>query len=114
MRIESPVKRFPGYVILPEYLTVPQVRAITTALGDPIKTDEGDKYQALTFAVKTDEIRLPAVIACISEWHLAGIPEHPALDNFPMSPMSSVHKLLDVLLAEIIKLWQGEDDLPNV
>ena len=35
MKIESPVKKFPGYVILPDFLTIPQVKAITDALGDP-------------------------------------------------------------------------------
>lgn len=110
MRIESPLKKFPGYVVLPEYLTVPQVQVISPLMGDPNKmSDTEPKEWIWDSDIKT----LPAILACVSEWHLVGVPDQPTLDSFPMSPKKSVHALVMWLWAEIFKLWNAEDEIPN-
>lgn len=109
MKIESPVKKFPGYVVLPEYLTVPQVKAITNALDDPNEPPKVGKV----WAVVNQEKRLPAILACVSEWHLAGVPEKPELETFPASPAKSAGNLIAWLFEEVNKLWLAEEEVPN-
>lgn len=109
MKLESPVKRFPGYVVLPEYLTIPQVQAITKALGDPNEIPGGK----LVWQADADVKNVPVVLACISEWHLSGVPENPTVETFPMSPRKSAHDLIQWLAGAVMKLWDAEEEIPN-
>ena len=110
MKIESPVTRFPGHVILPEFLNIGQVRAFEDALGDP---DAGQVENKKVWISLSDERRLPAVLQCVQEWHIQGVPEKPTLETFPMTPLVPAHDLLNWIFGELLKMWTGETEIPN-
>lgn len=110
MRHESELKRYPGHVILPEFLNIRQVRAFEDSLG--LLDDgqvEGNKRVWKSVA---DERRLPVLIACVQEWHLDGIPEQPTVETFPMTPVGDAHDLIEWLYLLVRDLWIGES-VPN-
>jgi len=110
MKKESPVKKFPGHVILPEFLTLPQVRLFEDALDlDDLETKANGKVWMSVIAEK----RLPVIFACVDEWHIEGVPENPELDTFPMTPIVPAGQLVDWLFSEINKVWIGEIESPK-
>lgn len=107
--IQSPVAAFPGQVILYDPLTFPMVFALEDAYleTEQMKTKT---YHRLLYTL------LPAILLCIQEWHIDGLPDHPALDSFPASPPSkrmAVAELIAWLLTEISKLQQEAAEVPN-
>ena len=112
MKCDSPVKKFPGYVVLPEYLNLRQVRRVESALDGlaDIKQPEGGK--TLWFGV-IEENRLPVVLECVQEWHIEGIPEKPTIETFPLTPASDAADLLRWLFEQIRNIWIGETEIPN-
>lgn len=103
--ITSPVKRFSGSVVLPDALTYPQLmaweQALAAAQGDGKSNTEA--WSQL----------LPGILACVSEWHIAGMPERPTPETFPATPRASALKLLAWLMGEIQTTIKAEDDAPN-
>lgn len=104
--ITSPVKRFPGTVVLSDPLTFPQAFAFEDALASVKEAREGENMGRIRYAL------LPGVLACVEEWHLTGFPEQPALDNFPSTPRVSVASLIDWLVGEITALYREADEVP--
>ena len=104
---DSPVDKFPGHVVLPEYFTLPQVRSFENAL---------DGYSGLLDSTEKDTVfvsviaekRLPAIFACVEEWHIDGVPEDPDIDTFPMTPIGAANELVSWLFGEIQSIWMGE------
>lgn len=67
MKFESPVSRWPGYIVLPDYLPFPALVAWEEAI-DATKslkknTGVGEFYKAL----------LPVCISFVKEWHIIGL-----------------------------------------
>jgi hypothetical protein len=113
MKLEIRNKRFSGYVILPEFLNLLQVRAFEDSLGDPNdEIDENMRNKRVWVSV-ADEKRLPVILQIVKEWHITGVPENPTIDNFPMTPISDSHALISEIYAGIYKLWIGESLVPN-
>jgi hypothetical protein len=110
MKLESKVKKFPGHVILPDYLNIGQVRAFEESLGD-INTEQADVDKKVWISI-TDEKRLPVVLMCVTEWHIEKLPDKPTLDTFPMTPLASAHQLIEQIYTAILELWTGEQ-VPN-
>ena len=105
-KIESPVKRFPGYVTLHDPLTYPQVMAFqdaTAAAGEL----EDPTWTRLRFAL------MPGILACVESWEVEGIPEEPSIDNFPATPLVSAGELVNWLQEEITTLLVEADTVPN-
>ena len=105
-RIESPVKRFTGYVILSDPLSFPQVVAYQDALIAAQELGE-TTWSKIRHAV------LPGILACVQEWGLEGVPEAPGVDTFPATPLQSAGKLVEWLQNEITALLQEEETVPN-
>ena len=101
--IESPVKEFPGTVILPDYLTMPQALAFEKALRDSFalsaKVEEGEE---VVTQAEFDAIAIPAICTCVEKWELEGF-EQLLPDTFPFSPRTESSQLIDWLLLEIRK-----------
>ena len=112
MKKESPVEKFPGHIILPDYLTLPQVRAFEDALDGLENIGKGKKTDRVWLSV-IDEKRLPAILESVQEWHIEGIPEKLTVDNFPMTPVSEANKLINWVFQELRALWLGETEVPN-
>ena len=104
--IESPVKRFSGTVVLPDYLTFPQYDAFNEC-WEKAKV-EGQSQRDRNHAV------IPGILAVVTEWHLESIPEKPTVETFPASPIASANRLLAWLFTEITETLIFEvDKSPN-
>jgi len=110
-KCESPVKEFSGYVILPDFLNVRQVRAFEDAyFGDPNEiTQEGRR----AFISVGDEKVLPVLLDIVREWHIEGLPEKPTLEEIPMTPAEAGHNLVKWLSGELYRMYTGEKQVPN-
>ena len=105
-RIESPVKRFPGYVILSDPLSFPQVIAYQDGISAAMELGEAT-WSKIRHAV------LPGILACVQEWGLEGVPDMPGVDTFPATPLQSAGKLVEWLQNEITALLQEAETVPN-
>ncbi len=55
---------------------------------------------------------LPALVACVETWELAGIPSPLTVDNFPATPARSVAELISWLITEISALYKEDVEIP--
>ena len=102
--ITSPVKRFPGTVVISDPLSYPQLLRFREALG---AVGGNDDWMAVNYTV------LPGVMACIEEYHLQGFPEQVTLETFPATPPVSSAKLVAWLIGEINALMAEAEPDPN-
>ena len=129
MKIESPVKRWPGTITLPEYLTIPQAMAWEDALEKArdllpevefeLKEDgsidaskllpEHLEYLNISNSVKYANEVLPGIKECVLEWNLKDFDP----ENFPATPRQSRLELMNWLMTEITKLYKEADEVPN-
>lgn len=105
-RIESPVKRFPGFVVLYDPLTFPQVIAYQDAVNAAMELGE-------TTWMKLRYTLLPGIIPCVMEWGLEGVPEMPGVDTFPATPLQSAGQLVTWLQESITALLSEAETVPN-
>jgi len=100
--ITSPFEKFKGTVTLSDPLNMAQTlgweKAIRLAqsLGEQVYISD------------LNATYLPALMACVEEWHIAGIPPNPTPETFPFSPRLATAKLIDWLIGEISKVYVGE------
>ena len=106
--VTSPVKKWPGTVVISDPLSYPQLLRFREALG---AVGGNDDWMAVNYAV------LPGVMACVEEYHLQGFPEHPTLEagpnTFPSTPPQSASRLLAWLIGEINALMAEAEPDPN-
>lgn len=105
--IASPSKRWPGSVTLYDPLTLPQVEAIETALAENRGREE------TSIPAKFDRSYIPAFIACVEVWNIQDFPNPPALETWPLSPRRDASVISSWLLTEILRIYNGEMDIPN-
>ena len=104
--IVSPVKRWPGHVVLADPLTFPQLIAFREALAK-IGQGNGNDWAVTNYTA------LSGVILCLEEVHLQGIPEGVTLETWPSTPPRSAARLIAWLLDEITKLMEEAEPDPN-
>lgn len=126
---DCPVKGFAGSAVFADPLNVEQVFAIEEAQDlateiEPSKfltrineargvlDEQGNAVKAV-WTSKADRVFLPAILLCVSEWHIERIPEGVTLDTFPMSPRAASAALVDWLWSQILEIYQGEVTVPN-
>lgn len=124
--ITSPVKRFPGTVTLPDYLTFPQAitweKAIdeANALRDPVLDNEGnparDKNGRVIRVTKSGvteaeylNVWTPALLSVVQAWSLDGFSVEP----FQATPRAALISLFSWLIGEITALYDDSEDIPN-
>lgn len=76
-----------------------------------VKPEEGTDGR-VWFSV-IDDKQLPAIFGCVEKWELSGLPDNLTIDNFPSSPRSESHALIEWLFLEIRKVYLGETTIPN-
>lgn len=103
-KLESPVKRWPGTVTLPEYLTWPQVEAWQTA------ADEATEATALA-ARQLAWVR--GICAVVTHWELTALPPTMTPETFPATPPRSSVALMRWLMREINLMFDEADEVPN-
>jgi hypothetical protein len=107
-RIESPVAHWPGYVMLSDPLTYPQV----FAFEDAREAAQNASKEGIQDWRRLQYLWLPGILACVEEWHLEGI-ENPTQDTFPATPAKSASELLAWLIDGIVELHQEAETIPN-
>lgn len=104
-KITSPVKRWPGTVTLPDYLTWPQMRIWKTA------ADEASQAADL---VEQRLAWVRGICQIVMAWELAGLPETLSPETFPATPPRSGVALMGWLIDGISALLDEADEAPNV
>jgi len=103
-KLDSPVKRWPGSVTLPEYLTWPQLEAWQQAAS------EATEATALA-ARQLAWVR--GICAIVSTWELTGLPSSMTPESFPATPPKSSVALMGWLIRSISDLLNEVDEIPN-
>ena len=101
--ITSPVKKFPGTVVLADPLTFDQLFAFM----DAVEMARGQEGARVNYAA------LPGILACVEAWHLVGIPEGVTLETFPATPPVSIARLVAWLVEELSKAFDEAETIPN-
>lgn len=112
---QSPVKRFPGHIVLPDFLNIRQVRMFQDAFyGDPNELQASDQEpDKKVFVSINDERLLPVLLELVQEWHIKKVPEKPTVETFPATPVLACHELIQWVTLELYRLYLGEVDIPN-
>ena len=105
-QIISPVARWAGTVTIADPLTQIQAHAIEAGLRQP---EEGHEDNGRIWLSVIDDMKLPAVLACVEKWDLKDFTPDP----FPYSPRNDSHKLIDFIFQELFKVYIGEADIPK-
>ena len=103
--VTSPVKHFPGSVVLADPQTYPQYLAWRAAVTEAAGIEDIDlKFQAF----------IPGVCAVVEKWELEGYGTLTP-DNFPATPRLAAVSLVGWLVGEVNKIvtGAGTDSLPN-
>lgn len=108
-KIDSPLEKWKGHIVI--YDPMPMIRlatfeeAITEAMGIDPKLGKAKAYVAL----------IPALLACVKEWHIDGFPNDLTIDNFPAAGQgmskADIAALVNWVANRIINLIRGAD--PN-
>jgi hypothetical protein len=106
--ISSPVKAFPGEIVLPDYLTLPQCLAFEAANRDCAELRE--KSAKLPSRTELDAINLPMIWGIVQEWRIQRI---TTLEAFPFTPRIESAELIAWLMNEIAGMYIGEVEIPN-
>ena len=105
MRVESTVKRWGGFLILPEYMTYQQLLAWENAIN-ATKVKEGGKEPT---TIEFYGALLPVAISLVTEWHIEKLPEIVTVENIPGSLA-----LVGWLVESVTKLFNETNEIdPN-
>ena len=106
--IQSPVKEFPGSIVLPDFLTLAQVFAFEVA---------ADEVAALRGGVirrsQIDKIYLPMLFEVVLEWHIDGQPDEPTIETWRATPRRASADLTAWAIGEVTRMYLGEIEIPN-
>ena len=106
--VPSPVKEFPGHIVMPDFLTLAQVFAFEKA-SDDVSALKGGTIRRSS----VDEIYLPMVFDIVQEWHIDGQPEKPTLETWRATPRKASADLTAWVIGEVTRLYLGETEIPN-
>lgn len=116
-KVDCPVVRWPGHILLHDYLTLPQVMAWRRAWrAAETFTREGETPDAPRIIEDALEYRaalLPGVLPCVEKFALVGLPEKLTLETFPGSPVEDAIELANWLMLVIANAIRGEELVPK-
>lgn len=104
MILTSPNKHFSGTLVIPDCLTLPHVFALEEAAAGLPENPTFSKMQ---------RAYVPVLCQVVTEWHIANMPEHPTLETWPGSPRNASIEFTGWLVSEVMKIYQGEVEIPN-
>jgi len=105
--IESPVKRWPGTITLPEYLTYPQVVAFRKAMAEAKGLGDDAQLDVYNYTL------LPGLCACVEAWSIMGLPDKVTAEIFPATPARASASLLAWLISQVIEIFKDAEEIPN-
>ena len=100
MKIESTLKKYKGFIELPDFLTIKQVRAFEDAYFGK-ETPDAEKSAFISVSV---ERLIPFLRDNVKEWKIDGMPVD--IEEYP-------YKVLRWAAMSFILLWQDEINIPN-
>ena len=100
--IVSPVEEFPGTVILPNHLTMPQALAYEKAVRDGSALIEEQASQS-----EYDAVMVGAICEIVEEWKLDNF-DQLSTETFPFTPRKASAELIAWIFGEIVKLYNPE------
>ena len=121
--LTSPVKKWPGTITLPDFLTIGQAMKWEEALSKsrdilpecepfekdkPLTENQAKRIDKQTTAEALNLI-LPGILACVESWNLEGLDPN----KFPATPLLSRAILVSWIVDEITKLYNEENEVPN-
>ena len=102
-QIDTNIERWPGHIVLPEYMNFPQLSLYQRALASAQKNDDSDDMSVFF------EHLLPMAFKIVKEWHIKGLPEDLSAETFPASPA-----LVSFVVTEIANLFNATNGIdPN-
>lgn len=107
--IQSPVARWPGSATISDPLTFPQVFIIEDALAavEQLRADgKATSMARINYAL------LPAVLGCVEQLDLKGLPERLSPETFPATPRQPSAELAAWLLREVMALFSDANEVP--
>lgn len=115
--IQSPVKRWPGSIILADPLNWPQIitwRNADSAAKKYFEMKDDSGKADLTDPLGYHQELVIGVLACVEKWELGnGFPEKPTLETFPSTPLKTAVRLVQAVSTAIAEVITENDDLPN-
>lgn len=118
--LRSAIRDFPGEIVLPDSLILPQVLAWNDMLIERDLIAQGiDREKTRTLSQnrkligQLDSVYLPRVFDVVLEWKIKNIPEKPTLETFPMTPRLPSTQFIAWIVGEIQRLYDGEIEIPN-
>ena len=102
MKLESKIKGFKGHVVVPDFLSLPQVRAFEDARFGKLMDDNKPEMMSMS-----RERMLPFVLDFVQEWHLENVEAtEEKLKEIP-------YRVVNWLADEVYALWKTEVEVPN-
>lgn len=85
---------------------------LTSHVIDCIESDKQPRCKSAMNKLAANGTLLPAVLKCVQEWHIEGVPENPTFQTFPGTPQPHSGLLLGWIIDELTNIISGEAD-PN-
>jgi hypothetical protein len=103
-RIDSPIPRYPGYILLPDYYGFGEL----IAWGESVdKWPAIETIESMTDRLQSFRAQEASVLPMVAEWHIEGLPEHP--DHLPATPIASAIKLLGWVIGEVGRIINEDE-----
>jgi hypothetical protein len=100
---QSPIKRFPGSITIPDFLTVPQAQAWEECLR------KSGEERAKIGQVEYIALWIPGVTAVVEEWNI----EKFSHDPFQTTPRGPVIELISWIIGLMTELYYEAEEIPN-
>ena len=101
--INSPVKKFPGSITLPDALPLAKVLAFDKAM----------RAASDLPIIERAAVCLDAIMDCIEVFQIKGQPDKPTSQTFLYTPAAAATDLYIWLLTSVTALVVGEKEIPN-
>lgn len=111
--IDSPVKRWPGSVLLRCPVPLEPYTAWKRSIESIVASKDGSTFGDIADNPELVRLALPGIMAMVEAWDLGGdFPKNVTADTFPFIPRIPSFKLIVWLINEISQVIGEEDDLP--
>lgn len=121
--IESPVKQFPGYIVLPRFLTLDHMvewdehyadARQYTAPNTAANARPGSRIIRQDTMALYYQTMLGGALKCLDKIHLDGWPDGELNEhNFPATPLEPAQALMEWIVTSVSNLFVETETIPN-
>lgn len=105
--LTSPVKRWPGTIILSDPLSMDQVIEFNRAIDNAKLFDSNNQLFEYANALT------PGIFACVEKWDLIGLERLIEKKSLPGTPAKDSTLLMSWLIKSITELFNEAEEIPN-